>query len=66
MDKFTRVSTKQKKEEVVHSFSEVDGTLRIVIATTAFGMGIDCPDIRCIIHWGVPSNKEEYVQETGR
>ena len=28
-------------------------------------MGIDCPDIRRIIHWGMPSTVEEYVQETG-
>ena len=37
-----------------------------MIATTEFGMGIDCPDIRRIIHWGLPSTLEEYVQETGR
>ena len=31
-----------------------------------FGMGVDCRDIRTIIHWGVPSDIEQYVQETGR
>ena len=29
-------------------------------------MGVDCPDIHRIIHWGMPSTLEEYVQETGR
>lgn len=29
-------------------------------------MGIDCSDIGSILHWGIPSNIEEYVQETGR
>ena len=29
-------------------------------------MGVDCRDIRTIIHWGVPSDIEQYVQETGR
>ena len=29
-------------------------------------MGIDCPDTRRIIHWGVPTTVEEYAQETGR
>ena len=32
----------------------------------AFGMGIDCPNICCVIHWGPPSDIEEYIQETGR
>ena len=29
-------------------------------------MGVDCPGIRRIVHWGLPSNIEEYVQEIGR
>ena len=37
-----------------------------MIATIAFGMGIDCPDVRHIILWGVPSDAEMYVQESGR
>lgn len=55
-----------KKEEVLKLFSECNGKLRLIIATTAFGMGIDCPDIRRIIHWGTPATLEEYVQETRR
>ena len=43
-----------------------NGTLRIVVATTAFGMGIDCPDIVNVIHYGPPANLEQCAQKTGR
>ena len=66
VDMFTRVLTTAKKVEVIASFSESGGKLRLVIATTAFGMGIDCPDIRQIIHWGFPATLEEYVGRCGR
>ena len=66
IDMFTRVLTSAKKEEVVSLFSEQGGKLRFIIATAAFGMGIDVPDIKQIIHWGMPASLEEYVQESGR
>lgn len=66
VDMFTRVNTNVKKEQIIGRFREVNSTLRIVIATSAFGMGVDCPDIRQVFHWGCPSEIEEYVQETGR
>jgi len=39
--------------------------LRILIATTAFSLGVDFPDIRHVIHYGSPATVEQYVQETG-
>lgn len=63
---YTRVSKAEKREDIIKIIAIPDCKLRLIIATTAFGMGIDCPDIGRIIHWGLPSNIEEYVQETGR
>lgn len=53
------------KEDIVSLFTR-ESTLRIVVATVAFGMGLDCPNVRQVIHFGPPNDIESYVQETGR
>ena len=53
-----------EKREVQEAF--VAGSLRVIAATNAFGMGVDKPDVRLVIHLDTPGSLENYLQEAGR
>jgi len=56
--------TRLARERVQQAFEA--GRTRVLVATNAFGMGIDLPDIRLIVHFQAPGSLEAYYQEAGR
>jgi superfamily II DNA helicase RecQ len=53
-----------EREQVQRAF--LAGDLDVIVATIAFGMGIDKPDVRTVVHTGLPGSVEGYSQEVGR
>ena len=64
LDYYHAGRTNKEKTQLQEKF--LNGEVRVMIATNAFGMGIDKPDIRFVIHFQTPGNLENYVQEIGR
>ena len=64
-DLYSHCTHSSVKKKLLNQFTS-SSALRLIIATSAFGMGIDCPDVRQVIHWGVSDDAEIYIQESGR
>lgn len=66
VDMFHSCTEASIKDKIIKEFTSPLSPLRLVIATIAFGMGIDIPNIRTIIHFGSCEDVEAYLQAIGR
>ena len=66
IDMYTSYTHQSVKNSISQRFPARGSSLRVIISTVAFGMGVDCPDVHRIIHVGPPSDIEMYVQQTCR
>ena len=65
-DKFDACTSLVRRQNIVRSFTEPDGTLRLVFATVAFSMGLDSPNVRRIVHWSPTDDLDKCIQESDR
>jgi len=66
IDVFTAASNTDIREEIIMEFCKSNTKLRLIIASTTFGLGVDCKDILRVINYGTPNTLVELVQEIGR
>ena len=63
----SKLGTANDRDMLLGQFTgRVDPPVRVVICTNAFGMGLDLPDVRLVVHWQHPASAEDYLQEFGR
>jgi len=63
---YTACTSRSIKDRILESFTKPDGKIRFLVATVAFGMGVNAPNIHCSIHWGCSNSIDAYMQESGR
>ena len=54
------------KEKTENQNAFISGDIQIMVATSAFGMGVDKKDIGMVVHYEISDSLENYVQEAGR
>lgn len=62
-----RMGSANERDTLLGQFTgRLSPPVRVVICTNAFGMGLDIPDVRLVVHWQHPASVEDYLQEFGR
>src|SRR5438445_6210831 len=63
----SKLGTANDRDNLLGRFTgRIDPPANVIICTNAFGMGLDLPDVRLVVHWQHPASVEDYLQEFGR
>lgn len=63
----SKLGTANDRDMLLGQFTgRIEPPVRVIICTNAFGMGLDLPDVRLVVHWQYPASVEDYLQEYGR
>ncbi|MEO8635625.1 MAG: RecQ family ATP-dependent DNA helicase [Gemmatimonadales bacterium] len=63
----SKFGTANDRDNLLGRFTgRLDPPAKVIICTNAFGMGLDVPDVRLVVHWQHPASVEDYLQEFGR
>jgi ATP-dependent DNA helicase RecQ len=54
------------QKTIIQNFVKEESTIRLIICTVAFGLGVNIPDVRFVVHWGACDSALQYWQEVGR
>jgi len=63
---FTSTSKIDSRKTTLQEFCKPNSVLRVVVAGSAFGMGVNVPDIAHVVNWGLSRTLEDLLQQTGR
>ena len=63
---FHAVTHESRKQEILEDFIKEDSQIRVLLATSAFGMGVDVNALYTVIHYGPARDMDDYFQESGR
>lgn len=66
VDMFHSHSDEESLQRVQETFPKPGSHIRLVVSTVAFGIGVQIPDVKLIVHWGIDSSVLVYWQEVGR
>lgn len=66
LEMYTSSTDDQSQNRIATEFKKLNSKIRVLVATEAFGMGIQIPDIGLVVNWGAPKSIMSYWQEIGR